>query len=62
MADLQTTFDPYVCFFLRDVSLCSFALYAAVLTTGLISQANGSAYIETVRTKIACAVCVAFQS
>jgi 3' exoribonuclease family, domain 1 len=28
----------------------------AVITTGLISQANGSAYIETERLKIACAV------
>jgi len=28
----------------------------AVLTTGLITQANGSAYIETEKTKIACAV------
>ena len=27
-----------------------------VLTAGLINQANGSAYIETERTKIACAV------
>lgn len=29
-----------------------------VLKTGLISQANGSAYIETEKTKIACAVSV----
>ena len=29
-----------------------------VLKTGLISQANGSAYIETERTKIACAMLV----
>lgn len=29
-----------------------------VLKTGLINQANGSAYIETEKTKIACAVCV----
>lgn len=29
-----------------------------VLKPGLISQANGSAYIETQKTKIACAVCV----
>ena len=29
-----------------------------VLKTGLISQANGSAYIETEKTKIACAVFV----
>ena len=37
------------------------ALTLCVLTDlkpGLISQANGSAYIETEKTKIACAVCV----
>jgi hypothetical protein len=33
-------------------------LIGAVLQPGLISQANGSAYIETERTKIACAVFV----
>lgn len=31
-----------------------------VLKPGLISQANGSAYIETEKTKIAVAVCVIF--
>ncbi len=30
--------------------------YALVLQPGLITQANGSAYIETDKTKIACAV------
>ena len=34
------------------------ASFFAVLQPGLISQANGSAYIETERTKIACAVYV----
>jgi len=33
-------------------------LIPTVLQPGLISQANGSAYIETERTKIACAVYV----
>lgn len=33
-----------------------FVFYLVVLTPGLISQANGSAYIETDKTKIACAV------
>jgi ribonuclease PH len=32
-----------------------------VLKTGFIKQANGSAYIETQRTKIACAVWVRLQ-
>lgn len=31
---------------------------SSVLKTGLISQANGSSYIETEKTKIACAMCV----
>jgi hypothetical protein len=34
------------------------ASFFVVLQPGLISQANGSAYIETERTKIACAVYV----
>jgi exosome complex RNA-binding protein Rrp42 (RNase PH superfamily) len=32
-----------------------------VLQAGLINQANGSAYIETERTKIACAVLVIYR-
>lgn len=47
---------------------CSIALLAmllilsVVLKTGLISQANGSSYIETERTKIACSVWVALST
>jgi hypothetical protein len=36
------------------------SLFGIVLKPGLISQASGSAYIETERTKIACAVLVPF--
>ena len=35
------------------------SVVVAVLKSGLIDQANGSAYIETEKTKIACAVSVA---
>ena len=36
------------------------SIVVTVLKPGLIDQANGSAYIETEKTKIACAVSVAF--
>ncbi|KAG8885364.1 hypothetical protein FRB97_001439 [Tulasnella sp. 331] len=40
----------------REGGLSLWANQAFLLKTGLISQSNGSAYIETGRTKIACAV------
>lgn len=43
---------------LRSTSLFCLYLIFPVLKTGLISQANGSAYVEMENTKIACAVCV----
>lgn len=55
-----TTYDRSVGH-LRLQSLSGFTPFnstTVVLQPGLISQANGSAYIETERTKIACAVCV----
>ena len=38
--------------------MISYTTRISDLKTGLISQANGSAYIETEKTKIACAVSV----
>lgn len=42
----------------RTLGLTGASFIFAVLQPGLINQANGSAYIETERTKIACAVFV----
>lgn len=52
---LQPTSAQYV--FIRPRQNSTFDA-VSVLQPGLISQANGSAYIETEKTKIACAVCV----
>jgi hypothetical protein len=47
--------DPYVAIF-AEVRAELLMLNFTVLQPGLISQANGSAYVETDRTKVACAV------
>jgi len=46
----------------QDAHIHVFVVYLTVLQPGLISKANGSAYIETERTKIACAVSVSFST
>lgn len=47
-----------ICARYTAISLCLLLnkVTMTVLKTGLIKQANGSAYIETERTKLACAV------
>jgi exosome complex component MTR3 len=52
--DIRPICAPFICFACTSLT----PLMVAVLQPGLISQANGSAYIETERTKIACAVFV----
>jgi exosome complex component MTR3 len=47
-----------ICWCLVSALLSNCTKFLTVLQPGLISQANGSAYIETEKTKIACAVYV----
>jgi exosome complex component MTR3 len=52
--DIRPICTTFIYYPLADHLMRPFLL--PVLQPGLISQANGSAYIETARTKLACAV------
>jgi hypothetical protein len=60
MAELQATSDLSVRHYISQyfLELDAHILSRVVLKPGLITQANGSAYIETEHTKLACAMLV----
>ena len=51
-----------ICLFVSLARVGTHLLEETVLRPGLINQANGSCYLETEKTKIACAMCVHLRS